>query len=954
MSSPSRRRRLVVYLLCSSAAAILAVLAGWVNRGDGATRISILVALALLNSVGGYIAIVGLPPSNQEEPTARARADPPREGVLRRVSVAVITIGYSLGRSLLLVLVSLPVAGLRLIRQSQARHLGVPPRMLLPRQTAFRGREHELRRLTDLHDALRRQAAAPPDSGPDGPEPRGPIMLFVNGAPGVGKTAVARELAQRLKRQYPDGQLYANLGLFGGRRPERDVLRAFLRELGQPRDEGRDADAEELVQVLRAATAGKSLLVFLDAARDLDQVKGVLPASQACAVIVTSRVMLADIVDESIRLPRPSPSDAALILCSYLSGDDDLSDATLLPDPELVAEAAELCGRQALALRATGELARITAGGLSEVVNRLRSSNDRLAELTYLDRDISVRISSEYKLVTGREQQALQVLSVIDAASFVPWVLQPLLETDLNEAANLMAGLAKAGLLDERGRDPSGFARYELSPLIRLYALRDHDRNVKSGTELGNTSVNATETFQRAVAAMSAEILGLDSDKQLGQASWLPQIPDWKERVLANAEFWVRAEFPNLLDAVCKAHEEGAHAVARTLAELFGDCEVTYPFNPRVGAAFDAALDSAQGHPNAIVGLVAAKGSCLLAAEEYDLALKVLAEAALLTVEVGRPDIAAVVRRRIGQAKQRLGAYAEAADNFRRALADARLAKRTSEIRLIELLIAENRAVTEPEFWSESLPAESCAGTSSQRYAEHLVRARHARIHSDHILSSSELVEASKAIDQETRRAFTLQIEQLHVSLSETSPSTEGREQLIADAAHVVLETRQAGALISAAEARVLLARALLAGDRVEASIEVLDRVFDQPSTAMDNPRLRAASEWARGEALLKAGTKELLRDRGNGKLREAEQSLSSAAATFADIADTHSQGEVQYLLGTAQLKLEAPYRAQRSFAAAAEIFDRCQDITNRDHAAEAQRAALGRLTGRRRVGNRQ
>src|SRR5262249_15579959 len=151
----------------------------------------------------------------------------------------------------------------------------------------------------------------------------------------------------------------------------------------------------------------------------------------------------------------PSPSDAALVIRAYLTG-DDLTTEISPPGPEVIAQAAELCGSQPLALRAVGERARATSGGLGEEIRVLRASGDRLTALAYGDRDIGERISSEYRQLRRREQLALQALSSIEASTFVPWVLQPLLNTDLREAANLMAALSTVGLLDELPADPSG------------------------------------------------------------------------------------------------------------------------------------------------------------------------------------------------------------------------------------------------------------------------------------------------------------------------------------------------------------------------------------------------------------------------------------------------------------------------------------------------------------------
>src|SRR5262249_47518910 len=160
-------------------------------------------------------------------------------------------------------------------------------------------------------------------------------------------------------------------------------------------------------------------------------------------------------------------------------------------------------------------------------------------------------------------------------------------------------------------------------------------------------------------------------------------------------------------------------------------------------AAFDEALRSANESVHAVAGVLAAKGSCLLAAEQYAEAFEVLAKAAELAGDAGLPGTVAVSRRKIGQGKQRIGAYSEAITNFRLAIADATLAKRTDEVRLIELLIAENRALTEPEFWIKSLPAEHLSDNSTHQFVEHLVRARHALDHGESATTSSELERAA-------------------------------------------------------------------------------------------------------------------------------------------------------------------------------------------------------------------
>ena len=146
------------------------------------------------------------------------------------------------------------------------------PRQLPSGVAHFAGRGAELAAL----DAVLGGGAG---SGP------GVVISAIGGTAGVGKTALALQWAHRVAGRFPDGQLYANLRGFdaGGGQPTdpADVLRGFLDAFGV-HPERIPHDTESLAALYRSVLAGRKMLVLLDNAADVAQVRPLLPASPEC------------------------------------------------------------------------------------------------------------------------------------------------------------------------------------------------------------------------------------------------------------------------------------------------------------------------------------------------------------------------------------------------------------------------------------------------------------------------------------------------------------------------------------------------------------------------------------------------------------------------------------------------------------------------------------------------
>lgn len=124
-------------------------------------------------------------------------------------------------------------------------------------------------------------------------------IVMITGLAGVGKTQLGVNWAHDNKKHFPDGQLFVDLrGFDPVAQPmaAMEAIRAFLLDLGVSA-QGFGVEIGELARKLRSELSGRRLLVFLDNARDAAQVEPLLPASETCMVVITSRNRLSDLDD---------------------------------------------------------------------------------------------------------------------------------------------------------------------------------------------------------------------------------------------------------------------------------------------------------------------------------------------------------------------------------------------------------------------------------------------------------------------------------------------------------------------------------------------------------------------------------------------------------------------------------------------------------------------------------
>ncbi len=295
-----------------------------------------------------------------------------------------------------------------------------------------------------------------------------PRVLNLHGGAGVGKSVLAVRIAHRLAAAHPDGVLFLSLRAGLGRPIEaRAALDTLLRSLGVPAD-SIPADLHERAARWRTETAGRRLLVVLDDAADVAQVRPLLPASASCSVLVTARRPLVGLEVVTSRQVPPLDPDQARALLSRLAGPGAVDPA----DPrvaEAVSDIVATCGGMPLALRIVGSrLAEAGGAQVEEIAGALADSSERLDWLVAGDLAVRATLELAHADAAPAARTMFDRLAPLEGDTLSAWAAAALADLPERQADQALQGLAELGLLvvvpTAVGR------RYRMHSLVRSFA----------------------------------------------------------------------------------------------------------------------------------------------------------------------------------------------------------------------------------------------------------------------------------------------------------------------------------------------------------------------------------------------------------------------------------------------------------------------------------------------------
>jgi DNA-binding SARP family transcriptional activator/tetratricopeptide (TPR) repeat protein len=406
---------------------------------------------------------------------------------------------------------------------------------------AFTGRLGELAAL----DRLAAMTAPPGGAGRagagQGDAELAARVISVSGTAGVGKTALVVRWARRVRAAFPDGQLYVNLRGYdpGQPVPPGDALAGFLRALGMP---GPDVprEVDERSAAYRTLLDGRRILVVLDNASAVEQVRPLLPGSPLSLVLVTSRDSLAGLVArhgaQRLDLDTLPQQDAVALLRALIGGRAEIQ-------PDATAMLARQCARLPLALRVAAELAAASpAMTVAQLAGELADEQRRL-DLLDAGGDpgsaISGVFSWSYGHLPDEPARAFRLLGLSPGPDHDAYAVAALTGVPPAQGRRMLELLARTHLIY---RTRAG--RYGLHDLLRAYAAS----LASAADAAGERHAALTRLFDYYLAATAAAMDTLvPAERHLrprvpGQGTAVPVMPAPVMAAPAAARAWLDTE----------------------------------------------------------------------------------------------------------------------------------------------------------------------------------------------------------------------------------------------------------------------------------------------------------------------------------------------------------------------------------------------------------------------------
>jgi tetratricopeptide (TPR) repeat protein len=494
----------------------------------------------------------------------------------------------------------------------------------------------------------------------------GPNVAVISGMPGAGKTTLATHWAHRQRHHFPDGQLYLNAHGYGPGAPVNpdDALGWFLRALDVPADRV-PADMELRRDRFNRLLNGRRVLIVLDNVKDSDQVRPLLPATETCFTLITSRIRLRGLtIRDSARnltmTPLPDNHSRALLTRT-------IGTARAAADPDSVQALARLAGGLPLALRIIGEhIAERPRATIADLVDEL---NGHVLDCEGEDdgeTNLRTVFAWSYDALRADAAHMFRILGLHPGPTVSAGSAAAMLGVEPAHAEQLLNTLAKTHLINH-----GAARRYHFHDLIRLYAADRAQRDEPAGPQ--QEAMRRLLDWYLLSAGNAAALLAPERPP----VPDLPLAVDIQPQTFpsdTDAMRWCETERHNLGAATRWAVKNGFHRHGWQIPAAVHDIFDRYDRQDDVLELHELALSAAQldGHQLGQIGTLNNLSVTHVALHNYERAATSLTAALELARTANARDAETVCSHNLAAVHAKTGDTDTAIDIYRRVLRTCR------------------------------------------------------------------------------------------------------------------------------------------------------------------------------------------------------------------------------------------------------------------------------------------
>ncbi|MGV9766766.1 tetratricopeptide repeat protein [Micromonospora tulbaghiae] len=293
--------------------------------------------------------------------------------------------------------------------------------------------------------------------------PRTTRIVVIYGMPGVGKTEMVVQAAERLQCRYPDGCLFVDLNPAGRQLDTDTAVHHLLRRLGVPA-ELIPVTAEERLARYRQNMRGRQVLLVLDNPATAADVAALTAPGGSGDTLVASRRRL-NALDEAhhIELAPLTVADAGTLFRRIVNGSGTVTEL----DPAAIDRITAACALLPLTVRiAAARLQASAQVSAEELAEQLDHECNRLPILDDGERSIADTFRTACAVLPPEQAGLFALLSLHPGPFFDRRVAALVADVPALSAARALDGLVGACLVRQTGPD-----RYSFHDLVRSVAV---------------------------------------------------------------------------------------------------------------------------------------------------------------------------------------------------------------------------------------------------------------------------------------------------------------------------------------------------------------------------------------------------------------------------------------------------------------------------------------------------